>query len=165
VRPRSLLTLAVAIAALLVGVWGGFAPQAGAQSPEYQVPPPSTSPPPYLTPIPIVRLVGTTTSTGARVKLLRVRSPRGSTVTVRCAGGRRKGCPFKSKSAKSPASKLVRFHKLERRFRAGAVIRVFVLKGNTIGKYTSFRIRRKKAPSRDDQCLSPADPFEPGECP
>jgi hypothetical protein len=180
---RLSLILALAVGALLAGVsHGGFGTQAGpAKAAEYPLPTPTTTTPtittptttttttsapaPYLTPVPIVRLVGTTTRTGARISMLRIRSPRGSTVTVRCHGGRRRGCTRKSQRASSPGSRLLRFRRYERRVRAGVVLEVFVTKGSTIGKYTSFRIRRHKAPSRNDECLSPGDPFEPGECP
>jgi hypothetical protein len=121
--------------------------------------------PPYLTPIPIVRLSGRTTRTGSKVTMLRVKAPRGSKVTLRCSGGRKKGCKVKSKKRTAPKSGLVRFREVERRLRSGVRLQVFVNKGNTIGKYTSFKIRARKAPARSDRCLFPGDPFEPTSCP
>jgi hypothetical protein len=121
--------------------------------------------PPYLTPIPIVRLVGRTTRTGSRITLLRVKAPRGAKVTLRCSGGKKKGCKISRKARTSPHSGLVRFKEVERRLRSGVRLKVFVNKGNTIGKYTSFKIRARKAPARTDRCLFPGDPFEPVSCP
>jgi hypothetical protein len=134
-------------------------PAHSSQTPQYQVP--LT----YLTPIPIVRMAGRLTSTGARVTLLQIKSPRGSAVTVRCAGGRKRGCTFKSKTKHSPKKKVVRFREIEHRLKSGVTVTVFVRRGNTIGKYTRFKIRRHGSPSRSDNCLLPGDPFEPQECP
>jgi hypothetical protein len=121
--------------------------------------------PPYLTPIPIVRLSGRTTHTGSRVTLLRVKAPRGAKITVRCRGGRKKGCKISRKARTAPKSTLVRFREFERRLRSGVRLQVFVNRGNTIGKYTAFRIRARKSPARSDRCLFPGDPFEPTSCP
>jgi hypothetical protein len=134
-------------------------PAHAAQPPQYQVP--LT----YLMPIPIVRIAGQITSTGARVTRLQIKSPRGSTVTVRCAGGRKRGCTFRSKTKHSPRSTQLRFREIEHRLRAGVKLSIFVRRGNTIGKYTRFGIRRRRAPSRTDSCLLPGDPFEPQSCP
>ena len=161
VRYRSLLILLLASAAPLTAVGAG----ASAQTPDYQVPTPPPSPLQYLSPFPSVRLTGTFAHFGVRVKKLTVTSPRGSKVTLRCAGGRHKGCPYKKKSASSPTSRKLRFRSIERRLKAGAVLRVYVLRGNTVGKYTSFRIRSGRAPSRNDSCLLPGDPSEPTGCP
>jgi hypothetical protein len=161
VRYRSLPILLLASLALLFAVGAG----ASAQTPEYQVPTPTPSPLQYLQPFPGVRLTGTFAHFGVRVKRLTVTSPRGSKVTLRCAGGKRKGCPYKKKTTTSPKSKKLRFRSIERRLKAGVVLRVYVMRGNTIGKYTSFKIRSGKAPSRNDECLLPGDPTEPTGCP
>jgi hypothetical protein len=50
---------------------------------------------------------------------------------------------------------MVRFKKIERLLPAGTVIRVLVTKKGVIGKYTQFRIRRGRAPQREDKCLMP----------
>lgn len=131
-----------------------------AQNPEYQVPELQ-----YLAPFPVVRLAGRTTRTGSRITLLRVRSPRGSTATVRCSGGRRLGCPFSSRTRTSPASRVLRFRGLERPLKAGVRLNIFVRRGDAIGKHTRFTIRKRKPPSRVDGCILPGDPFEPAECP
>ena len=146
------------------------------QIPEYELPLPllggsggatqrsPSASPAYLNPFPVVRLAGRITHTGVRITLLRVRSPRGSDVTVRCRGGRSRGCPFKSKTRTSPASRLVRFRRLERSLRPRIVLEVFVRRGDTIGKYTSFKIRRGKSPKRQDSCVMPGAE-KPSECP
>jgi hypothetical protein len=134
-------------------------PPHAAQTPQYEVPLA------YLTPIPIVRVAGRIRRTGVRITMLSVTSPRGSTVTVRCSGGRKRGCRFKSKTKHSPKSKKLRFRELEHSVRSGVKIAVFVRKGNTIGKYTRFTIRKRRSPSRSDRCLFPGDPFEPQACP
>jgi hypothetical protein len=154
-------TAALVCAALfaLAGQSLATQPAHSSQTPQYQVP---LS---YLTPIPIVRMAGQLTSTGVKVTRLQVRSPRGATVTVRCSGGRKRGCNFKSKTKHSPKSKLLRFREIEHRLRSGAKVSVFVRKGNTVGKYTRFGIRKHRAPSRTDSCLLPGDPFEPQSCP
>ena len=135
------------------------APPTAAQNGEYEVP---LS---YLTPIPIVRLAGELTRAGVRVKLLRVKSPRHSKVTLRCRGGREKGCPFKSRTKTAPKGGVVRFKRVQHALRAGVRLKIFVRKGNTIGKYTRFTVRKGKAPKRFDACVFPGDPFEPRTCP
>jgi hypothetical protein len=157
--PRFALAAAILVAVVAAPHASGAPVPTAAQSPQYEVPLK------YLTPIPVVRLVGRTTRTGARVTLLRIRAPRGSDVTVKCSGGRRKGCPFGRKTRRTPASHVVRFREVERRLKAGVRLDVFVLRGETIGKHTRFIIRRHRAPSRTDDCLLPGDPFEPAECP
>jgi hypothetical protein len=42
-----------------------------------------------------------------------------------------------------------------RTLRPGAVVQVFVTQRGAIGKYTRFRIRAGKPPSRVDRCLPP----------
>jgi hypothetical protein len=163
------LLAALAAAAMLLAVMvatplAGAAPgPTAAQNPDYQVPLPQQ--PQYLNPFPVVRLAGRTTRTGVRVTLLRVRSPRGSTVTVRCLGGRRLGCPYKRATRKSPAGGLLRFRSLQRALKGGLQLEIVARRGNTIGKYTAFKIRKRKAPSRTDACSFPGDPLEPAGCP
>jgi hypothetical protein len=122
-----------------------------------------------MTPFPIVRIAGKVDRQGARIKHLTVRAPFGSTVTVRCKGG---GCPFRRATrtlasagrANAPA-KTVRFRRLERHFlRGGASVKVLVSRPGEIGKYTLFRIRRAKPPTRNDSCLQPGS-TKPVQCP
>jgi hypothetical protein len=54
---------------------------------------------------------------------------------------------------------------VERRLlRPGTVLRLYVTRGNAVGKFTRFRIRRSKAPSRADLCLVPGS-SRPVACP
>jgi hypothetical protein len=158
VTRRGLAPILVLLA--LLGVVLASSGGASAQDPDYQLPTLQ-----YLNPFPVVRLAGHTTKTGADVSLLQVTAPRGSNVTVRCRGGKRRGCPFKSRSTTAPKSRQVRFRKLQHRYKAGAKLSLFVRRGNTIGKYTVFTVRKGKNPSRKDACLLPGDPFEPAGCP
>lgn len=130
-----------------------------AQAPDYQVPKPV-----YMKPFPVVRLSGQITLTGVRIKIMRITAPAGARVTVRCRGGKRLGCPFRSLSRISPYSGATRIRKIERRLKAGAFIRVLVRDGQTIGKYTSFKIRKRKVPKRNDACLLPGS-TKPAVCP
>ncbi len=121
-----------------------------------------------LTPFPIVRIAGRIGSRGTRFRVLAVDAPTGSTVTVRCSG---RGCPF-TKSTRAAragerlayAARKVRIRKLEgRMLRAGVVIRIFVTKAGTIGKFTSIKIRGGKPPKRTDRCLMPGS-MKPVQC-
>jgi PKD repeat protein len=90
---------------------------------------------------------------------------------VRCSG---RGCPFKTaKQTVSmrataqglPASRITRVRRLEgRTLRAGAQLKVFVTRSDAIGKYTRFRIRKRKSPARLDLCMVPGS-TRPGSCP
>jgi hypothetical protein len=104
-----------------------------------------------MRPFPLVRIAGVVLANGARVTILSVRAPRGSRIRVRCRGG---GCPVRA-VARTSATRLMRFHRFERRLRAGARLELFVRKANLIGKYTRFRIRAGEAPARVDRCLLP----------
>lgn len=117
-----------------------------------------------MQPFPIVRIAGTDTARGAKLRLLTVEAPAGARVTVVCQGH---GCPAKpaSRIAASPSGGLVliEFHRFERALRAGAVLEIRVSENGEIGKYTRFQIRRGKLPERTDSCLSPA--LESMSCP
>ena len=89
------------------------------------------------------------TARGARVTLLSVRAPRGSSVTVTCRGS---DCP--SRRYTSPAS-TGRLRPFERELSAGTRLEVRVTKAGFIGKSTVFVIRRQAAPKRTDRCLPP----------
>ena len=102
-----------------------------------------------LRPFPVVRIKGVLTARGARVTLLSVRAPRGSSVTVTCRGS---DCP--SRRYTSPAS-TGRLRPFERALSAGTRLEVRVTKAGFIGKSTVFVIRRQAAPKRTDRCLPP----------
>ena len=115
-----------------------------------------------MRPFPIVRIVGRSTGSGARIKLLAVRSaPPGARVTVRCRG---RGCPVRRPRSKYVRSTSVRIRSFERRVRAGARIQVFVTQPGKLGKYTSFKIRRTRPPLRRDLCVT-AVGAKPQRCP
>ncbi len=114
-----------------------------------------------LSPFPIVAIGGRVFSSGVVLSELRIRrAPRGSRVTITCRG---RGCPFRRARYRMRRSSL-RIRRLQRRLRGGAVITIFIRKGNTLGKYTRIRIRRGQAPARLDRCLRPGS-NRPTRCP
>ena len=114
-----------------------------------------------LTPFPIVRMAGRIVKSGTKLRVLTVDVPAGSTLTVRCAG---KGCPFTRDTRAAKAARKLRVRKLENRLlRSGMMIKIFVTKAGTIGKYTSIKIRRGKPPKRVDRCLMPGS-MRPAKC-
>jgi hypothetical protein len=104
-----------------------------------------------LSPFPIVRLVGSVTELGTRIKLLSVSAPRGARAVVRCRGA---GCPVK-RAEKLVGRAPVQFAALKRLMPAGVVLDVLVRRGDSIGKYTRFKLRRNRRPQRADGCLWP----------
>ncbi|MDQ5831565.1 MAG: PKD domain-containing protein, partial [Actinomycetota bacterium] len=111
-------------------------------------------------PFPVVRLAGSVIGGGARVRMLEVRAPARSKITVQCFG---KSCPAK-RFAKASAPRRVRFKQMARFLRAGTVIKVAVRKGKLIGKHTRWLIRDAKLPQRKDLCLYPGK-SKPKRCP
>ncbi len=125
-----------------------------------------------LSPFPIIRVAGSIRKRGIRLGTFTVSAPIGATVAIRCAGG---GCPFRRHTriadgppatAQLPTSmRLVRVRPLERRLlRTGVIVRVFVTKPGAIGKYTRFRVRKRRPPFRTDRCLTPGSAL-PVQCP
>jgi hypothetical protein len=117
--------------------------------------------PGWLVPFPVVRIAGRTTKRGARFKLFSIAAPAGSKVQLRCAG---KGCPWKVRNAVVDKRKRLRVRSLERSLRAGTVISVRVTKDGLIGKYTRFRIRAIRPPTRYEACALPGA-SKPAQCP
>ncbi|HEX7290057.1 MAG TPA: Ig-like domain-containing protein [Conexibacter sp.] len=126
--------------------------------------PPVTPPrpaPQLLSPFPLVRISGTLTATGARIRLLTVRAAPGVlvrvTVSPGCGTKRRSSrrCRVLQASATVGRRAVIGFRGLERAYRSGTVIVVRVWRADRIGKYTRFTIVRGKAPRRVDQCLAP----------
>ncbi len=127
-----------------------------------------------MSPFPVVRIAGRVSRRGAKIRRLSVDAPPGSTLKIRCAG---RGCPFK-RTTKTvsmraaagavpllPATRLTRVRRLEgRTLRTRAILRVFVTRSDVIGKYTRFRIRKGKPPTRQDLCLIPGN-VKPAACP
>lgn len=120
-------------------------------------PPVTASSLPLLTPFPIVRIVGRTTPRGAKVALLTVRAGAGSYVVSRCVGAPSR-CPYKQRISRIPGRRgqlrTIHVRGFERSFRAGVVLRVYVVDVGRTGKFTSFKIRRKQSPRRNDGCVA-----------
>jgi plastocyanin len=134
--------------------------------PPAPVPPPPTigsSAPTAIVPFPVVRIAGSYTTRGVRLRLFTVTAPAGVRITVRCRG---RGCPYRRRgpfvvraSGTRPAgggSRYVRIRGFSKRLLKPDVrLQVFVAHTNRIGKYTSFKIRRRHPPLRADRCLRP----------
>jgi PKD repeat protein len=119
---------------------------------EYALPRPDSDR--LMSPYPVVRLAGRLTADGARIRLLSVsRAPKCAVVRVSCRG---RSCPARSVTRFKGRGPL-RFRRFHRLLRAGAKLTVRVSKGDTIGKYTEFRIREDRAPRRRDRCLRPGE--------
>jgi hypothetical protein len=122
---------------------------------------PTPSAPRLMSPFPLVRISGTLTSTGARIRLLSVRAPRGATVriTVSPACSKRRPtlrhCRVVRAAGTVGRRDVIGFRSVARSYRSGTVIVVRVWSAGRIGKYTRFTIVRGKAPRRVDQCLVP----------
>jgi hypothetical protein len=118
-----------------------------------------------MQPFPVVRIAGTDTSKGAKLKLFSVQAPTGAIIGVSCHGH---GCPSKSESHTVSSGGggvgLVYLRRFERALPAGVVLEVRVFKNGVIGKYTRFRIRRNALPQRQDMCLDAAG-IKPMACP
>ena len=120
-----------------------------------------------MSPFPLVRIAGRITRRGTRVRLLRVKAPVRTKITVRCTG---RSCPFKKQvravptGARQATTATVRIRRLERLLRPGVRVRVYVTQRGAVGKYTRFRFRAGKGPVRTDSCLIPGS-WAPVECP
>ena len=122
-------------------------------------PAPATSVPPrMMRPAPVIGIKGWLTNGGAMISRLTVRAPRGVRITVRCRG---RGCPRESLARSAKRTRLKSF---EGRLRAGTRLVVRVTRKGFIGKHTTIRIRRGKAPARRDRCLYPGS-GKPKRCP
>jgi PKD domain len=107
--------------------------------------------PRMLSPFPIVRLVGSVTDLGTEIHLLAVRAPKGARAIVRCLG---RGCPVK-RAGKVVGREPARFGALKGLMPAGVVLEVLVRRGDSIGKFTRFKLRQNRRPRRADGCLWP----------
>jgi hypothetical protein len=129
--------------------------------PATPTPTPTPSAPQLLSPFPLVRISGTLTSAGARIRLLSVHAPRGAlvriTVSPACSrkGRSSRRCRVLKAAGTVGKSAVIGFRGLARAYRSGTVIVVRVWRADRIGKYTRFTIVRGKAPRRVDQCLVP----------
>ena len=108
---------------------------------------------PLMNPFPVVRLAGSLTRLGARVRVLSVLAPRGSRIVVQC---RSRKCPHRRASTRARSSdRAVRIRRFQRKLQAGVVLEVIVTREGQIGKHTRFRIRRGRSPKRSDGCVLP----------
>jgi hypothetical protein len=97
----------------------------------------------------VVRLAGSFSKTGAQITLLRVRRSPRARIALRCRG---RDCPYRRRSVR-PGRRVVSFPGLARRLRAGTRIRIFVTQPRRIGRFTEYRVRRGRRPTRRDGCL------------
>jgi hypothetical protein len=117
--------------------------------------------PRVLRPRPTVRISGWLTAGGARVTLLSVRAPRGVRITARCRGG---DCGAPRTVLARTRGRDTRLRGFERILAAGTRVEIRVTKRGYVGKLTVITIRRGRAPTRLDRCVSPLD-GGPVRCP
>lgn len=117
-----------------------------------------TRPARMMTPAPLVRIRGRMTSNGVRITLLTVRAPKGARIALTCKGS---SCPAKKWGKIASLARVVKF---ERRLRAGTRLTIAITKAGRIGKFTTIKIRRGKAPKRTDRCIYPGA-RKPVACP
>jgi PKD repeat protein len=126
----------------------------------------------FLSPFPVVRIAGRVSRRGVRIRRLTIDAPPGSQVKLSCSGKR---CPFKrlrrivstrvAAGRALPPTRVLRVRPVERRLlRPGTVLRLYVTRGDSVGKFTRFRIRKRKSPSRADLCVVPGS-SRPVACP
>lgn len=119
-----------------------------------------------MQPYPVVRLAGTDTRWGVRLRLLEVQQlPAGARIIIRCRSRR---CPIRYATRVAVASKqqvaAIEFRAFERTLPFGVSLEILVSLPGEVGKYTRFSLRRGKLPQRLDTCLDPAG-VKPIACP
>jgi PKD repeat protein len=120
--------------------------------------------PGLLSPFPVVRISGTVTKRGMRLRRLTVYAPAGSRITIRCKG---RHCPVRRSTyeASARAAKFLRIRRFENKlFRPGTRLEVRIVRSGLVGKYTRFNIRKARPPTRIDRCLMP-NSTKPVSCP
>ena len=129
--------------------------------------PPPPEGPNVMKPFPVVRIAGTLTRDGARIRVLSARAPGGSLARALCRGGNCPSIAARStvRARAAQTSGRVRFRVLQRTYRAGVVLRVYVTAPRKWGKYTRFLVRKGLAPKRLDRCMSPGARRRPSPCP
>jgi hypothetical protein len=114
--------------------------------------------PALMSPFPVVRIAGSFTSSGARLRVLQISAPKSARIDVACRGA---GCPRKRQSKVASlgpvarSAQLVRFGRFEHTLHGGVVLEIRITQTGRIGKYTRFTVRRNRAPLRIDRCLMP----------
>jgi hypothetical protein len=129
----------------------------GTQTGGGSTPPPSTTLS-FIKPFPVIRIKGRFNGTRTTLTRVTVKTPRGTRIRVRCSGH---GCAFKRKAV---AARTISIRSLRRTYKPKAKIEIRVTKAGKIGKYTSVRTRKGKAPVRSDRCLMPGK-TTPSRCP
>lgn len=100
--------------------------------------------------LPVVTLQGTVDAKGVvDVTKLLIRADRGSTVRVLCSGG---GCPAKRVERLMLTTRL-RLGAFERKLKPKMTLTLKIAKGEQLGKFVRYEIRRNSAPVREDDCL------------
>jgi PKD repeat protein len=149
----------VRVGALVATPPGAGSPPAGPPTNPGSTPNPRAKPS-LLSPFPVVRIAGQVYPGRTVVSVLSVRAPRGALVRVRCSGP---GCPKVVRRKRSKGAKL-RFKTFERSLRPRAKLEVFVVAKGRVGKYTRFKVQRKRRPLRIDLCVVPGK-SRPRPCP
>ncbi|MFL5868514.1 MAG: hypothetical protein ACJ766_15555 [Thermoleophilaceae bacterium] len=98
------------------------------------------------------------------------RIPRGSKLKVSCKGGKRKGCPFKSKKVKIKKGRAKLSSKFKRKghranLRRGAKITVSLTKKGVISQVYIFKVKRGTLPSFSTRCQLPGSRKLRSSCP
>jgi hypothetical protein len=119
-----------------------------------------------MRPFPVVRIAGTETAWGVKLRRLKVQQlPAGARITLKCKG---RGCPIRSVRRVAVSDERgvapVEFRRFERSLRFGVTLEILISNPGEIGKYTRFSIRRGKLPERVDMCLGEAG-VKPRVCP
>jgi hypothetical protein len=113
-----------------------------------------------LSPFPRIVIAGVVIGGVVELSEFTIRGPRGAIVKLRCRG---RGCPLRTRRLRTRATR-VRFHSLERAWRAGTVLDVTIGRRGFIGKFSRFSFRAGAVPRRQDRCLRPGA-TRPSRCP
>jgi PKD repeat protein len=123
---------------------------------------PAIPAPAFMTPFPVVRIRGQVVHGLVRIQVLGVRAQRGARILGRCRGP---GCSrIRTVVRASSFARVTRLRRLERTYRPGARIEIFITMPNRIGKYVRFELRGSSAPTRRDMCVRPGT-TRPVRCP
>ena len=98
------------------------------------------------------------------------RVTKGAKLKVTCSGGKRRGCPFKSKTVKlkkgkAKLSRIFKKRKRRAKLRRGARIQISLTKSGLISKVYRFKVRRGKLPTFATRCQLPGSKKLRSSCP